>query len=112
MGGPAWLRGYHLRTVPQRSRVQVPGTHLLKDTETYIPDCACRLQWAIIRCGKHVHADYMSLKHDIDGNIACCQYGTQSKSLCSVLHTPNLTPYLYPNLNHIHLWSMIQVVAM
>ena len=29
------------------------------------------------------------LKNDIDGNIACYQYGTQSKSLCSVLHAPN-----------------------
>ena len=35
--------------------------HLLKDTETYIPLNACRLQWATIRCGKHVHADYMPL---------------------------------------------------
>ena len=32
------------------------------------------------------------VKVDIDGNIACCQYGTQSKSLCSVLHTPNKFP--------------------
>ena len=76
----------------------IPGTPvtplLRQEKETYI----------------HLHAGYMSLNMILTTCLwTCYQYGTQSKSLCSVLHTPNLIPYLYPNLNHIHLWSMIQV---
>ena len=88
----AWPGGYRLRTVPQRFQVQIPDkppVTLLLQRPIYL-DCACRLQWATIRCGKHVHAGYMSLNMKLSPCFwTCCQYGTQSKSLCSVLHTPN-----------------------
>ena len=58
--GPRWPGGYRLRTAPQRSRVRIPGAPVERHRDPYIPH-ACRLQWATIRCGKHVHADYMSL---------------------------------------------------
>ena len=52
--GPEWSRGYRSWTVPQRSRVRVPCPPVEKQRPIYL-DCACRLQWATIRCGKHVH---------------------------------------------------------
>ena len=38
----------------------IPGPTCWKTQRPIYPDCACRLQWATIRCGKHVHAGYMS----------------------------------------------------
>ena len=105
-------------TVKSDGTSEVPGSNPGQTTcnspvtEIYIPGCTCRLQWATIRWGKHVHAGCMSLNMKFSPCFwTCCQYGTQSKSLCSVLHTPNLIPYLNPNLNRIHLWSMIQVIS-
>ena len=45
---------------------EIPGSNpghppVERHRDLYTPIYACRLQWAIIRCGKHVHADYMSL---------------------------------------------------
>ena len=61
--GPRWPGGYRLPTVPQKFRVQIPDkppvASLLQ--RPIYPNCACRLQWATIRCGKHVHTGYMSL---------------------------------------------------
>ena len=62
---PPWPNEYRLRLrswVTQTSRVRIPGTPVTPLLQRPIyPDCACRLQWETVRCGKHVHADYMSV---------------------------------------------------
>ena len=57
LSGPPWPRGYRLRRLTQRSQVQILGPPVERHRDLYTPIYACRLQWALIRCGKHVHAD-------------------------------------------------------
>ena len=71
---PPWPNEYRLRLrswVTQTSRVRIPGTPVTPLLQRPIyPDCACRLQWAAIRCGKHVHADQHVFDIDLhDTNI-------------------------------------------
>ena len=88
--GPRWPRGYRLRRLTQTSRVRVPGAPVSKDTETHIPRMrvACNgQQYGVVNTYMLTN---MSLNMTLTSCLwTCHQYGTQSKSLCSVLHTPN-----------------------